>query len=413
MTRLSKFLASSLLGLLLAPPIFGASHFKVLYDFGATREGGVYPGGPPLLLNGNLYGTTYSGGDTGACEGYGCGTVFELTLADGKIVEEIIYEFHDNGDGANPDCCLASDLTGNLYGTSRGAGVGASPIFELSPSAGGWNFQAIYQPGGSPGLTVNRSGNIFGVIGGGVNNGAGALGELSPFDGVWNYAALYSFCSQPHCADGEPPYNPVSIDSKGNLYGTVYNGGEYGYGLAYELGRDPTDVLSAVWKYHVMHSFGAYPGDAGRSLAGLVPDGRGNAFGAGYNGGPNGYGVIYELKPSLENPWMWDEVQLYGFSADLAQGGFPTGAMVMDKKGNLYGTNGGGPATCPGGVSCGMVYELSPTKSGPWTYTILHIFNGTDGFVPNGLAIDEKGNLFGTTNEGGAYDDGVVFEITP
>ena len=84
----------------------------------------------------------------------------------------------------------------------------------------------------------------------------------------------------------------------------------------------------------------------------------------------------------------------------------------MDAAGNLYGVAGGGNA-CEGGYTCGVVFELSPQASGQWTYSVLHKFNGSDGFGPNGLALDGKGNLLGTTVYGGANNTGVIFEITP
>jgi len=87
--------------------------------------------------------------------------------------------------------------------------------------------------------------------------------------------------------------------------------------------------------------------------------------------------------------------------------GFRAG-VVADKAGNLYGT------TVDGGTCCGVVYKLSPTAKGKWTYTVLHTFTGNDGAVPDAnLILDDDGNLFDTTATGGTYDGGVVFEITP
>jgi uncharacterized repeat protein (TIGR03803 family) len=87
-------------------------------------------------------------------------------------------------------------------------------------------------------------------------------------------------------------------------------------------------------------------------------------------------------------------------------GSFPTGGVVIDKAGNLYGaTVAGGTDGCSGG--CGVVYMLAPSGNGKWTYTVLHKFDGADGAQPlGGLIFDDKGNLYGT-----AYS--VVFEITP
>jgi len=87
--------------------------------------------------------------------------------------------------------------------------------------------------------------------------------------------------------------------------------------------------------------------------------------------------------------------------------------MVFDKAGNLYGTASGGVADC-GGYTCGVVFKLTPQKNGKWNYSVLHKFNGSDGgFVVYGVILDEKGNLYGTTQSFGKYNAGVAFEITP
>jgi uncharacterized repeat protein (TIGR03803 family) len=81
----------------------------------------------------------------------------------------------------------------------------------------------------------------------------------------------------------------------------------------------------------------------------------------------------------------------------------------MDKTGNLYGTTIYGGSGC----GCGVVYRLAPNTKGKWTYTVLHTFVGSDGAQPDAnLIVDDKGNLYGTTATGGAYG-GVVFELTP
>jgi uncharacterized repeat protein (TIGR03803 family) len=93
-------------------------------------------------------------------------------------------------------------------------------------------------------------------------------------------------------------------------------------------------------------------------------------------------------------------------------------ALIADAAGNLYGTtqNGGAPASCPGG--CGTVFQLTPSG----TLNVLHIFTGSDGASPPaGLSLiaDAAGNLYGTTALGGAGTGcigggacGTVFELT-
>jgi hypothetical protein len=104
----------------------------------------------------------------------------------------------------------------------------------------------------------------------------------------------------------------------------------------------------------------------------------------------------------------WKEKVLYSFQG-VPDGATPTGAVVFDKAGNLYGaTLDGGASTCDGPGQCGTVYKLAPpaTKGGAWTETVLYIFKGhaqNDGATPEGgLVIDEAGNLYGTTGYGGS-----------
>jgi uncharacterized repeat protein (TIGR03803 family) len=100
---------------------------------------------------------------------------------------------------------------------------------------------------------------------------------------------------------------------------------------------------------------------------------------------------------------------------------YPSGALTFDAAGNLYGAAlSGGSGACPGyngnPSGCGVIFELTPTSSGPWTEHILHSFtaDGTDGIDPNGgLTFDSAGNIFGTTSQGGANDKGTVFEMMP
>jgi len=109
----------------------------------------------------------------------------------------------------------------------------------------------------------------------------------------------------------------------------------------------------------------------------------------------------------------WTETVLHAFTGP-PDGGIPQGAPIMDAQGNLYGTTAaGGSGSCAGG--CGAVFELTPSQSGSsWTETVLHSFAGADGAQPyNGLVADAQGNLYGTTQLGGAYGGGTVFELTP
>jgi hypothetical protein len=96
---------------------------------------------------------------------------------------------------------------------------------------------------------------------------------------------------------------------------------------------------------------------------------------------------------------------------DCNNGCGPVTTPVFDKAGNLYGEAAGG-YSCGGGY-CGTVWKLTPEKNGKWTYALLHKFSPNTGVFPEGVIVDAKGDLFGTTLSGGKYDFGVAFEITP
>jgi uncharacterized repeat protein (TIGR03803 family) len=213
---------------------------------------------------------------------------------------------------------------------------------------------------------------------------------------------LYSFCAQPNCGDGAGPswVTPV-FDKKGNLYGTTWGGGAYscnhgGCGTVFELTPSGTETI--------LHSFDNNGTDGYSSWGGVILDNEGNLYGTTLGGGSGGLkadGTVFELTPS------GTETILHGFESHGADGYWPNPGLVRDADGNLYGTTSEG-----GAYSSGTVFKVTPSG----TETILHSFDlyGTDGAYPaNGLVVDKKGNLYGTTVMGGAYLEGTVFKLTP
>ncbi|MFZ0793991.1 MAG: choice-of-anchor tandem repeat GloVer-containing protein, partial [Candidatus Korobacteraceae bacterium] len=145
--------------------------------------------------------------------------------------------------------------------------------------------------------------------------------------------------------------------------------------------------------------------------AGLIFDEAGNLYGAASSGGPGSGGTVFELSPS-DGGWNFN--LLYGLPGNRDNPG-PEGTLLMDSAGNLYGTT-----LKQGAHELGNVFKLTPSD-GAWNYTSLYDFaGGTDGAYPTGvLVMDTRGNLYGTTSEGGnvtqdcQYGCGVVFEIAP
>jgi uncharacterized repeat protein (TIGR03803 family) len=158
----------------------------------------------------------------------------------------------------------------------------------------------------------------------------------------------------------------------------------------------------------VLYNFKNDGMDANHPEAGLIFDAAGNLYGATSNGGAYGVGAVFELTPAGGGGWA--EEVLYSF--DGGDGNNPYARLIFDATGNLYGTTLFG-----GAYDEGVVFELTPTGGGGWVETVLHTFNpgdGKDGGQPQTpVTLDAAGNLYGTTFFGGAYNKGTVFELTP
>jgi len=369
--------------------------------------------------------------------------VFALTVASapsaqaqtpatgGGWTEKLLHNFNYNGtDAWGPFGTLIRDAGGNLYGTTvDGGAYGDGTVFEVTPTVGGgWTEQVLHSfgegtDGAGPyaGLMFDAAGNLYGTTGAGGNftaycsqYGCGTVFELTPNgSGGWTETGLYRFCSQANCADGQgPQYGSLVLDAAGNLYGTTYGGGidgsycNSGCGTVFEL----TPTGGGGWTEQVLWSFNGNA-DGGNLYTGLIFDAAGNLYGT------TSGGTVFELTPTTGGGWTEDV--LWSFNG--ADGLFPSG-LIFDAAGNLYGTMRGDLysectyAPPPNVPNCGMVFELTPTAGGNWTETVLHRFNnnGTDGWEPwAGLMSDAVGNLYGTTQWGGTYGYGTVFELTP
>ena len=197
--------------------------------------------------------------------------------------------------------------------------------------------------------------------------------------------------------DGEGPTASVIFGGPGNLYGTTEDGGINGIGTVYELTSS-----GGGWAENVLYSNFAFRSSGGFPYGGVAFDRSGNLYGTTLQGGIGGGGTVFELSPSDGG---WTFLLPYAFAG--REGSF--GSIVIDKAGKLYGTTGG-----DGVHQQGNVFRLTPDGDG-WTYTSLHDFTGgNDGGGPSDtLLLDANGNIYGTTQNGGAYGNGVVFEITP
>ena len=351
---------------LLVTSTWAAPREKVLYSF--NFNDGYIPSATLIFdAAGNLYGTTANGGGE-ACDAYGCGLVFELTLqAGGGWAEKVLYNFNNRAtDGHIPYSGVIFDASGNLYGTTRQGGLyGCGTVFELTPTAGaGWREKILHQ--------FNSNGK-----------------------------------------DGCKPYGNVILDASGNLYGTTSGGGAYGWGTAYEL----SPQAGGAWKEKLLHTFGSTKTDGWVPLAGLIFDGAGNLYGTTELGAalePDAGGTVFQLSPRADGSWK--ETRLASFRG-LGFGpgpDYPWASLIFDGAGNLYGTSNSGGSHTDGGT----VFELSPKTGGGWTRRVLHSFNTEvgDGWAPTaGVIFDAAGNFYGTTDSGGISNEsfGTVFKLTP
>jgi uncharacterized repeat protein (TIGR03803 family) len=261
-------------------------------------------------------------------------------------------------------------------------------------------------------------GAFYGITGaGGANTcatynlpGCGTVFKMTP---AGKLTTLYSFCSQPNCTDGLSPTALLQATT-GDLYGTTYQGGADGGGTVFEI--TASGELTTVYNFCAQSpcTDGSYP------VGGLVQGGEGDFHGTTYAGGGScpsqgirGCGTIFTLTPAGAL------TTLHAFSG--IEGSAPDG-LVQAANGNFYGTTftgtfdgSGGGSVCYlnavyGYLGCGTIFTITPSA----TFTSLHSFSGGDGAFPStGMIQAPSGDFYGTTYLGGTGSYGTVFEMTP
>jgi hypothetical protein len=215
---------------------------------------------------------------------------------------------------------------------------------------------------------------------------------------------LYQFCQETSCTDGAGPIAPLLPDAKGNLYGTTNAGGDKNAGTVYALVHSRKGFLHRT-RYSFCQRAGCADGDA-PDAPGLVMDSNGNLLGTTVFGGTTtaslkyGGGVVFRVTPT------GSERVLHAFCTDATcSDGYLPGQLTLDAHGNLIGTTESG-----GTFGGGTVFQLTGK-----TYLGLYSFctDLTCAFEPeeSGVVADAKGNLFGTSFGGGARDYGTVYEL--
>jgi hypothetical protein len=329
---------------------------------------------------GNLYGTA-SGGAKGS------GYVFQM-IPPPQINDDWSFkDIYDFQTGSYvPFLTLALDATGNLYGGYNGS------VFQLKRPAtktGAWTEGVIYAAPGDPtAVILDKAGNVYGATATGGTSGNGIVFELTPpatSGGTWTEQTLYNFPSSPANAihpararqsAGLPPKgldlgseNILSLDAKGNLYGTQLYGGTGGVGYVFELA--PPATSGGTWTFSTLYNFtgsaagstdGAYPGAA-------VLPANGNLYGTTYLGGnaagtlDGSLGTVFELTPPSTSGGTWTETVLRRFTAGF-DGANPGAGLIMGKGNVLYSiTNFGGNDQVSGNnymPGSGTVFSIVP-----------------------------------------------------
>lgn len=272
-------------------------------------------------------------------------------------------------------------------------------ILALSAFTRAQTFSLLYQfksgPGGAnpyAGVIRDSSGNLYGTT---YLDGAFAGGTVFKLTPAGKETALYSFTGIG--GDGAfPYYGSLVRDSAGNLYGTTFQGGIRDQFCG--LGCGTVFKVDSTGKETVLYSFTGTGGDGSLPFGGVVRDSSGNLYGMTWIGGRNGNGMVYSVAPDGK------ETILYSFSG-TPDGSDPYAGLIRDSAGNLYGTTPSG-----GSSYYGTVFELTPSG----TETILYNFTGgaDGGFPESGVIRDSAGNLYGTTEIGGASGLGTVFKVT-
>jgi uncharacterized repeat protein (TIGR03803 family) len=323
--------------------------------------------------------------------------------------ERILHTFTGGNDGSEPDSGLALDRFGNLYGTTFfGGSANAGVVYRITRTSSGLRETVIYAFKGGSSDGANPSGSLLITPGGRIfgTTTGGGLGYGVVFELVPSSTG-YTEKLLHAFPRGEDPVNAgVITDASGNLYGETAGGGAFGDGTIYELKHTSTG-----YKYALLYSF-ASGTDGDYPSGGLIFDSAGNLYGTTASGGPGFDGDVFELKPAGNGTWT--ETVLYTFTGN-SDGVNPESALAMDSSGNLFGTTVfGGDTSCAGGFGCGEVFELT-NSGGVWTKTIVHAFTDTpDGHGPMaGVTFDAAGNMFGTTSNGGNSGTGVLYEISP
>ncbi|HEX4160364.1 MAG TPA: choice-of-anchor tandem repeat GloVer-containing protein [Rhizomicrobium sp.] len=350
-------------------------------------SGGKYPIPGVIRDNsGNFYGITSNGGNDNV------GVVYEVTASGSGTV---LHSFSGGADGEYPYGPLLRDKKSNLYGTTNSGGTHGNGVVYKIDSAGNETIIYAFAGGTSDGcnpyqgLIMDKKHNLYGTTYGCGASGLGTVFELAPGG---KETVLHSFAGG--AKDGSDPsfYGHLLMDKAGDLYGVTQEGGAANDGVLYRL--------NGKSKLKVLHGFAGGAADGCYSTGTVATDKAGNYYGSTYGCGARNYGIVWEVNSKGA------ETVLHDFAGGTADGCNTVAGVVLDWKDDIYGNT----SLC-GASGQGTVWELGNTG----TLTLLHSFaGGADGSVAYGeLLRTAKGELYGTTLEGGTADYGTVWSYLP
>jgi uncharacterized repeat protein (TIGR03803 family) len=359
---------------------------------GAAPLAGVVMGAP-----GELFGTTAGGGHAN------CGTVY--LLKPNGIAQ--FFSIPGGNFGSAPYCDLAVDLhAGILYGCCTQNGkFGLGVLFALTLPGGGLGgatyhvlvqFDGLTNGSWPSGAVLGPRGILYGVTNGAqaTNMTLGTVFSFNPANGV--FSNLHVFAGP----DGAGPNADLIFDPAGNLFGTTNGGGANGVGTVFSI--SPSGNFTSLASFPGGPGGGSFPG------GGVVVDpATGTLYGMTNSGGAAGVGAVYSLSPN----GVLTTLHSFNGGGILTDGNSPVGGVVLDKlRGCLYATGqlGGGPT----GNAAGTVIQVALVA--PHHLTVLHTFlDPKDGAYPISLIGDALNpiRLYGTTNQGGSANLGVVFRM--
>jgi uncharacterized repeat protein (TIGR03803 family) len=331
-----------------------------------------------------------------------------------------LYSFCTGGgscpDGENVPAGLVQGFDGSLYGTTyQGGAYSGGTVFKIS-STGSlttlYSFCAVSAcaDGEFPyaGLTLAANGSIYGTTQGGGANGFGTVFSITPAGAL---TTIYNFCSGGEsCPDGGYPYAPLFLSTNGLFFGTTYIGGNSAsQGTIFHI--TSSGALTTLWQF--CHGFACPDGLA--AISGVIQASNGNFYGTTFSGAVAGYaqglgngGTVFSITPT------GGLTTLYSFctgGSELCPDGYaPRAGLVQGSDGNLYGT------TYQSGAygNYGTIFKITTSGSLTTVYSFCQASGCPDGANPSGSLIQATdGNFYGTTQFGGAYDGGTVFQFTP